>query len=262
MIDLETGIIFNKKVASGTFLMGIRSEYMASKAKPGQFAMIRVRSSIDPLLRRPFSICAVRGGDLLLFLYRVVGKGTRIMSECEKGEKISILGPLGKGFKLPEKGRDTLLISGGIGVAPLVFLSRVMKNDSPTFLMGYRSSSELVLLEEVGLPGEGIHISTDDGTAGYHGFVTGLLAKYLRESRKTPSGIFVCGPLPMMKKAAEISANRGIPCQVSLESTMACGIGACQGCAVKSGHGQPREYLHVCQDGPVFDASGLDWETL
>ncbi|MFC1883142.1 dihydroorotate dehydrogenase electron transfer subunit [Thermodesulfobacteriota bacterium] len=262
MIDLETAIIFNKKVASGTFLMGIRSEEMAVEARPGQFVMIRVRSGIDPLLRRPFSICAVRGGDLLLILYRVVGKGTRIMSEAGKGEKISILGPLGRGFELPEKGGDSLLISGGIGVAPLVFLSRVMKKDSPAFLMGYRSSNELVLLEEVGLSGENIHISTDDGTAGYHGFVTGLLARYLRESKKKPSGIFVCGPLPMMKKAVEISANRGIPCQVSLESSMACGIGACQGCAVKSAHGQPKEYLHVCQDGPVFDAAGLNWDRL
>lgn len=262
MLELETPIIFNKKIAARTYLMGIRSEDLAAQAKPGQFVMIRVSPTIDPLLRRPFSICAVRAEDLTLILYRVVGKGTRIMSRSKEGDPIHVLGPLGRGFEIPEEKSETILVAGGIGLAPLIFLLRAMGEEAGILLIGYRSENEVVLLEEVGLAGKDVRISTDDGTAGHHGPVTDLLEKYMEMPDVNPSGIFACGPLPMLKKVSSMALQKNIPCHVSLESAMACGLGACQGCAVKAYQDEKRPYLHVCKDGPVFDAQLLDWDRL
>jgi dihydroorotate dehydrogenase electron transfer subunit len=137
-----------------------------------------------------------------------------------------------------------------------------MGEEAGILLIGYRSSNELVLLEEVGIAGKDVRISTDDGTAGHHGFVTDLLERYMDLPDVDPSAIFACGPIPMLKKVASMAGEKNIPCHVSLEAVMACGIGACQGCAVKAGSREKSPYFHVCKDGPVFDARGLDWDQL
>jgi len=261
VIEQDTQIIFNKKVASGTFLMGLKSSEIVAQARPGQFVMIRVRPGTDPLLRRPFSICTTRGEDLFLILYKVVGKGTAIMSNAGKGERLSVLGPLGRGFELPEPGRKSLLVAGGIGVAPLVFLAQAVKADV-TFMAGCRSINEMIPMDHVGLGRTDISIATDDGTAGHPGFVTELLVSYLAGYSEDHSKIFACGPLPMLKRVAALAIEQDIPCQVSLEANMACGLGACQGCAVRASKNRDRTYYHVCQDGPVFDVHTLDWESL
>jgi dihydroorotate dehydrogenase electron transfer subunit len=241
--------------------MGLRSAEIVIQARPGQFVMIRVGPNTDPLLRRPFSICGTRGEDLFLILYRVVGKGTAIMSNAMKGEKLSVVGPLGKKFKLPEPGRKALLVAGGIGVAPLVFLAQAVKSNL-VFIAGYRSANEIVPMEQFGLSRTDISIATDDGTAGHSGFVTELLASHLTESAEDHPKIFACGPLPMLKRVAAVTIEQDISCQVSLEATMACGLGACQGCAVRASKDANKTYYHVCQDGPVFDVHTIDWESL
>jgi len=241
--------------------MGLRSPEIVVKARPGQFVMIRVSPNTDPLLRRPFSICGTRGNDLFLILYKVVGKGTAILSNVRKGEKLSVLGPLGREFELPEPGRKSLLVSGGIGVAPLVFLAQAAKNNL-VFIAGYRSASEMVPMEQVCPSRTDISIATDDGTAGHPGFVTEILESHLAGSADDYPKIFACGPLPMLKRVAALTIDRDIPCQVSLEANMACGLGACQGCAVGASKDSDRTYYHVCQDGPVFDVHTLDWESL
>ncbi|MBW1798382.1 MAG: dihydroorotate dehydrogenase electron transfer subunit [Deltaproteobacteria bacterium] len=261
MIEQNTQIIFNKKVASETFLMGLKSSEIVAQARPGQFVMIRVRPGTDPLLRRPFSICTTRGDDLFLILYRVVGKGTAIMSSAGKGERLSVVGPLGRGFELPEPGRKSLLVAGGIGVAPLVFLAQAVKTDV-TFMAGYRSSIEMIPMDQVGLGRMDISIATDDGTAGHQGFVTELLESHLAGYSEDHPKIFACGPLPMLKRVAALTNERDIPCQVSLEANMACGLGACQGCAVGASKDSDRTYYHVCRDGPVFNIHALNWESL
>jgi dihydroorotate dehydrogenase electron transfer subunit len=261
VIERNTQIIFNKKIASGTFLMGLKSAEIVIQARPGQFVMIRVGPNTDPLLRRPFSICGTRGDDLFLILYRVVGKGTAIMSNAVKGEKLSVVGPLGRGFEPPEPGRKSLLVAGGIGVAPLVFLGQAVKNNL-VFIAGYRSANEIVPIEQVCLSLTDISIATDDGTAGHPGFVTELLETHLAGSAEGHPKIFTCGPLPMLKRVAALTIERDIPCQVSLEATMACGLGACQGCAVTASKKGNKTYYHVCQEGPVFDVHALDWESL
>jgi dihydroorotate dehydrogenase electron transfer subunit len=261
VIERNTQIIFNKKIASGTFLMGLKSAEIVIQARPGQFVMIRVGPNTDPLLRRPFSICGTRGEDLFLILYRVVGKGTAIMSNAMKGEKLSVVGPLGRGFEPPEPGRKSLFLAGGIGVAPLDFLAQAIKNNL-VFIAGYRSANEIVPIEQVGLSLTDISIATDDGTAGHSGFVTGLLESHLAGSAEGHPKIFTCGPLPMLKRVAALTIERDIPCQVSLEATMACGLGACQGCAVRASKDSNKAYYHVCRDGPVFDVHTLDWKSL
>jgi len=258
MFEQNSKIVFNKRLAPEIFLLALESPKVVAEASPGQFVMIRVTPGIDPLLRRPFSICGTRGDDLFLILYKVVGRGTAIMSQTRAGEKLSVLGPLGRGFDLPKRDCNSVLVAGGIGVAPLIFLAQAIDAGKTAFLSGYRSENEILPLEQFGLDVRETLISTDDGTAGHHGFVTELLENHLAGFPEDPPIVFSCGPLPMLHRVAELALKRNIPCQVSLETNMACGLGACQGCAVRASSKENRTYFHVCQDGPVFDVHKLD----
>lgn len=239
--------------------MELESPPIATVAKPGQFVMVRVAESTDPLLRRPFSICNTRNGDTLLLLYRVVGKGTRIMAEIGTGKQLSIMGPLGQGFRVTERNQSVFLVAGGLGLAPLVFFAELVGERRCILFTGYGSGADIIPLERIGSEGIQTFIATEDGSKGHKGLVTELL-----EEKLVGAGhdmVCACGPLPMLRKVAAICLEKGVDCQVSLESAMACGLGACQGCAVKAAPGADRSYLHVCGDGPVFDASSIDWET-
>ena len=261
MIEQKTEIVFNREIARDTFLMGLRSPEIVAMAKPGQFVMIRVRPGIDPLLRRPFSICAVQDDELLLILYRIVGNGTAIMSEASEGDSFSVLGPLGKGFALPEPHIQSILVAGGIGVAPLLFLAQHTRTGPIQLLMGFGSAAEIIALEQILDRTTDFVIATDDGSAGHAGPVTDLLEVQLNqdEFEKDAASIFTCGPEPMMKKVAAMALEHGIPCQASLEAVMACGVGACQGCSVKAASEEDHTYCHVCTDGPVFPVEVIDW---
>ena len=236
---------------------------LAAEAKPGQFVMLRVGDGLDPLLRRPFSICGTRD-DVLLILYRVVGKGTALMSGLAERSEISVLGPLGRGFRLSEEGVLPVLLGGGMGVAPLFFLAQALTGRDPRFLMGFPTAEEIITTEHLGLAPLSVSVSTDDGSRGFAGFVTDLLEGDLEAhpSQADSLVVFACGPKPMLKAAAAITMGRGIACQVSLEANMACGLGACQGCAVPADREQERSYFHVCQDGPVFPAEAVDWSEI
>ena len=260
MFEQNAKIVFNKRLAPETFLMALKSPELVAEARPGQFVMIRVTQGINPLLRRPFSICGTRGDDLFLILYKVVGRGTAIMSKARGGEKLSVLGPLGRGFDLPKRDCNSVLVAGGIGVAPLIFLAQAIDAEKIAFLAGYRSENEMLPLEKFGLDAMETLVSTDDGTAGHHGFVTELLESQLEYFSEDPPLIFSCGPLHMLSRVAELTLKKKRPCQVSLETHMACGLGACQGCAVRASSEENRTYFHVCQDGPVFDVQKLDWK--
>ena len=262
MIEEHAEIAFNQRMNSNIWLMGLMSPGIAREARPGQFVMIRVRSGMDPLLRRPFSVCAVRD-DLFLVLYRVIGQGTSIMAEeLRERDRLPVLGPLGRGFELPRERKNILLVGGGIGVAPLVFLAETTKDRDLCFMMGFGSASGIITTEKVLSASVPIAISTDDGTAGHHGPVTDLLEQYVnQQGAQTGSvGVFACGPKPMLKKVAAMTTSLRVPCQVSLEASMACGLGACQGCAVKAAKEEERSYYHVCRDGPVFQAQAIDWD--
>jgi dihydroorotate dehydrogenase electron transfer subunit len=261
-LDQEIEVISHRQVARDTFLMGLRSPEIAKQATPGQFVMVRVRPDLDPLLRRPFSFCSTQGKDFFL-LYRVMGRGTAILSQIREGERLSVLGILGKGFELPGDGEKSLLIGGGIGVAPLVFLAQHLDVGAASFLTGYRSKDEVIGGGYEGLESlQDADLATDDGTLGFKGLVTELFEGRLAEQGGKRVRVFSCGPVPMLKQVVSLVDRHGLSCQVSLEANMACGLGACQGCAVKAARDQGRTYFHVCQDGPVFWSEQIDWKNL
>lgn len=264
MFEHDAEIVFNKEIIADHFLMGLRSPAVVATARPGQFVMVRVRSGMDPLLRRPFSIAGTMKGEHLLILYRVVGKGTAIMAETREGERFSLLGPLGRGFEPPKGKRLSLLVAGGIGIAPLLFLIQSMNSRSVQLMTGFGSADEIIGIDQVGDFSIEVSIATDDGTAGHAGPVTELLEAFLRDRNpeKDALSIFACGPEAMLGKVAAMALERGLPCQASLEAAMACGLGACQGCAIKASANEKRAYYHVCADGPVFPVQSIDWDSL
>jgi dihydroorotate dehydrogenase electron transfer subunit len=234
------------------------------EAIPGQFVMLRVSSRNAPLLRRPLSIHRlITEGERtrgIEFLYRVVGTGTGLLAKARPGDDIDILGPIGNGFSISSQHRCIYLVGGGIGVPPLVFLATVLRSAGGEaaprcrMFLGGRSREDLLCAEEFEALGIPVRLTTDDGSAGDKCLVTHPLEEAVKTA--PPDIIYACGPLPMLSCVAGISRKHGVPCQVSIESMMACGMGACLGCAVQ-GSGEKDRYWHVCKDGPVFDVSSL-----
>lgn len=265
MIEQNGTVVSNDLVAADTYLMTLDCPDVAADARPGQFIMLRVTPAADPLLRRPFSIAGVTAAGHALILYRVVGRGSRLMADFPPGERVPVLGPLGKGFELPRGDQISLLVAGGMGIAPMCFLSHRMGSDLD-LLTGYGSADQTIPLERLGLPHIQPLLATEDGTAGHCGLVTDLLVTHImnrtKPGERRESMIYACGPLPMLKAVAGLALKERMRCQVSLESVMACGLGACQGCAVRAASERERKYFHVCQDGPVFDAKALDWNEI
>jgi dihydroorotate dehydrogenase electron transfer subunit len=230
---------------------------VAAAAFPGQFVMVRSSSGLDPLLRRPFSIHQVLAGQEIHLLYKVVGRGTELFSRLQVGDTVDLLGPLGRGFPLPANG-PVCLVGGGMGIAPLTFLARELvkrRRDASgdVVLLGARTAAELTpLISDFKALGLRVQTATDDGGLGHHGYVTDLLSMVVKGMAQT----FVCGPHAMMGIAATMCRDAGTPCFVSLETHMACGLGACLGCTVFAADGT---YRHVCKHGPVFPAEEIAW---
>ena len=265
MFQETTYINLNRQIAQNIWLMGFCSNDLASFAKPGQFLMVHLTGTQkDPLLARPFSIHSVQDNNNLLILYKTVGKGTSLLSLLKEGDPISVIGPLGKGFPLPDKDQRPLLVSGGMCIAPLFFLTQSLINlyqHEIKMFLGFSTSQEIVLFNELTNLGIDLSLATDDGSSGTKGLVTDLFNEYLnQESNKTPL-IYACGPVDMLKRISLKAISLNLRCYVSLESHMACGLGLCQGCAVKVNNSD-KPYYHVCQDGPVFLAETIDWEAL
>ena len=261
MIERDAEIIGNDRVTAEIFLMTLRCDRIAADARPGQFVMIRVRRGADPLLRRPFSICGTGPGGILRILYRVVGRGTAILSRLPRGDRLPVLGPLGRGFDLTGENPSCILVAGGMGIAPLLFLAAA-GSGALTFMAGFRSAAEQIPPDLFGPGPVEVLPATDDGSVGHHGPVTELLEQHLSAVKKNAAAVCSCGPLPMLQRVALLCRDRGVPCQVSLEAAMACGLGVCRGCAVRASRGEKETYYHVCRDGPVFDARTLYWEDL
>jgi dihydroorotate dehydrogenase electron transfer subunit len=226
--------------------------------------MVRFIDQIDPLLPRPFSIHRLIKKDGVAsgieLLYKVVGKGTRALSLKQPGDYLDLTGPLGRGFTIPGKAGKIKIVAGGIGVAPMIFLVEYLKAqmrdpaDIQVFLGG-RSKADLLCLQEFSTLGVPVHATTDDGSSGDHCLVTDPLDAAMAESK--PDIIYACGPLEMLACIAGISDKHGVSCQVSIETMMACGMGACLGCAVaRRNHADT--YLHACMNGPVFDTQSIE----
>lgn len=267
MFECEPEIIAHREVAPGTRLMVLRDPSVAERARPGQFVMLRVAAGLDPLLRRPFSICGRIGDDAFGLLYRVVGRGTALMAERRIGERVPILGPLGNGFPGERSSRPSVLAGGGVGVAPLLFLAQdlLVQEERPvSFLAGFSGKEALLLPRDVLQVDLEAEIATDDGTLGHAGPVTDLLASRLAAltGPEEAPAVFACGPPAMLERVAALARAAGAPCLVSLEAAMACGVGACLGCTVPAATQEGRSYLRVCTEGPVVAAETVDWERM
>ena len=245
------------QLASDVYRLTIHAPLIAAAAYPGQFVMVRVADRYDPLLRRPFSIHQQSSGGTLGLLFKAIGKGTDILATVAVGDSLDLIGPLGRGFDLERK-RPVCIIGGGMGIAPLFFLARQLQlsdrqPERDHVLLGSRKSDELALLAgefvDLGYP---VQTATDDGSMGHHGFIPDLLDAFL----PVVSRVYTCGPHPMMKTIVEKCQQADVSCQVSLETHMACGLGACLGCTVPGVDGR---YVHVCRQGPVFYGGEVTW---
>ena len=229
---------------AGIYELTLSAPTIARSARPGQFVEVTVPHS-GALLRRPLGIAETSAEEgAIRIIYRVVGRGTELLAAAGAGEMISVLGPLGHGFNVTY--RHPLLVGGGMGLAPLLFFAAA--HGSSSILMGGRTKAEL-FWEALFRPHvRAVHATTDDGSYGIEGFVTALLPKLLQEGDY--DAVAVCGPPIMMECVAQMTASFGLPCEVSLERRMACGLGACLSCAVDTRSGRRK----VCKDGPVFSA--------
>lgn len=262
MFQLKTEVVFNHRVGPSYYNIGLCAPEIVHSTSPGQFVMVRVSSKLNPLLRRPFSIHRItkKGNVSFEILYKVVGKGTEIMSHLVQGNRIDVMGPLGKGFSVLPQSELIYLVSGGMGVAPLYALAESAIIDGQkkvVVFLGGKTKEDILCLDDLKRLGAEIHISTEDGSLGSKGLVTQLLEGRLQIS-SYPQAIYACGPIPMLKKVSLISQKCHIPCQVSLETHMACGVGACLGCVIKKRVNKGIEmYVNVCKEGPVFDAHAV-----
>ena len=254
--QIKAKIISNKRLSGNYWHLEFESGLIAKHAVAGQFVNIRVTDGVAPLLRRPLSIHGIKGQKVKV-IYEILGTGTQTLSTRKPGEFLDILGPLGKGFDYPRLVKSSkaknILIAGGMGVAPLVFLAEKLKLSKPLVLIGARSRKQILCQQEFKDLGCAVKLATDDGSVGFKGRVTDLLKIVLEASK--PSNIFSCGPHPMLKTVAQLAGEHKINAQLSLEEHMACGIGACLGCVVATKTG----YKTVCKDGPVFSSEELVW---
>ena len=225
--------------------------------RPGQF--VHIKCGDANLLRRPISVARTQWDepeDTAALIFEVRGEGTRWLSQRRVGDKLDVLGPLGNGFSVSD-GSHYLLVGGGIGVPPLMEYGESPKW-SKVAVLGFRTKDKAfpAVVSRFQESCENTYLCTDDGSLGYHGFVDGQIREILAKDHSF-TDILACGPKPMLKNVAKVAAEFGVPCQVSMEERMACGIGACLGCAIQMRDGTMK---HVCKDGPVFRAEEVDWD--
>lgn len=257
MLQIKVKIISNKRFKGSCWHCVVSAPSLAKVSKPGQFLNVRISDGLKPFLRRPFSIHNVCGGRVEI-LYDVVGEGTRAFAGRKSGDYLDLIGPLGKGFDYRcAQNKRVILIGGGIGVAPLLFLSREIKSKDKLILIGARTKDQVLCEKEFKNFISDVKISTDDGSRGFSGRVTDLLKNVMSTEPvgKREIQLYACGPKPMLKEVCRIAKAHNLQAQVSLEEHMGCGIGACLGCVVKTKNGLKR----VCKEGPVFDAKELIW---
>ena len=235
-------------------LIKLTDEKPLPEMMPGQFVEVRVDGSTSTFLRRPISINFVdREKNELWLLVATVGDGTKHMAKLQPGDTLNCVLPLGNGFTPAKQGENVLLVGGGVGVAPLLYVGAEMKRQGiePTFLLGARTANDLLMLPVFNMYGRA-YVTTEDGSMGEKGFVT----NHSILTKERFDRISTCGPTPMMKAVARYARQNNVDCEVSLENLMACGLGACLCCVEKTTEGN----LCVCKDGPVFNIKKLLWQ--
>ena len=285
MYDRRLAIESVTPLAPGQFVLAFESPEIAAACRPGHFVMISVGDTIDPLLRRPMAVYRVlrdaegkpRGFNMVI---EVLGRGTTLLGQKQAGDAVNVLGPLGMPFDLPQRGDETgehVLVMGGVGSAPFPLVAEQLQSDgfSSRAFIGARTEEALLCVEDFVDMGVPVEVSTDDGSSGYHGLVTGPLEAYLDAHGAPDTRLYACGPILMMRAVHDIAVARDLPLQVSFEAPMACGIGVCLSCVLKVRRSDSAEtadgerefaggndwyYGRCCREGPVFDSRRLVWE--
>ncbi|MEW5945994.1 MAG: dihydroorotate dehydrogenase electron transfer subunit [bacterium] len=258
---LTATVVSRTEVAADLFEIVLDCPAIARSALPGQFLQVRGWNGCQPLLRRPISIAGTTAGCVVL-LIKIVGTGTRLICSREEGETLELIGPLGNGFPPPENSARRLLVSGGFGVAPLLFFAAAYDVAGGKILYGARTGAELHtgIHGRLGAGWSVVH-ATEDGSTGRRGTVIALMEEELARDDGWDR-VLACGPGAMLKQAARCARSHGVRCMVSLEVFMGCGVGACTACAVPVIDGDRKTYTRACHDGPVFDAEKIVWEEL
>lgn len=244
----------NAAIAKNIYSLTIRCPEIAEIALPGQFVHILPKGFT---LRRPISICGIdRERGTLRIVFVVKGEGTKEIAAMRAGELIDVLGPLGHGFTVNDSFKRVALVGGGIGTPPMLPLARIY-GERAFVISGFRSYDAVILQDDFKAAGADTVLCTDDGSVGRKGFVTEPLEEILKDGKA--DAVYSCGPMPMLKNIAVLCKKYSTFCEVSLEERMGCGIGACLVCACKIKRNGTEEFLHVCKDGPVFDAEEVEW---
>lgn len=254
-LEEQCPILSKIEIAPGIYDVTLKAPGIAALASSGQFVNVLCETFT---LRRPISICGFdKEKGTLRLVFEVRGEGTKWMSQSTEGEKFSVVGPLGRGFDVKDPSQKAVFVGGGIGVPPLLEAAKAY-GENATVIVGFRTASASILVDDFKKNGNHVQLATDDGSAGHHGFVTQLLQKHLDEN--PCDVIYACGPTPMLKAVADEAEKRGVFCKVSMEQRMACGVGACMVCVCKTltPKGDDR-YAQVCKNGPVFNAKEVVW---
>lgn len=274
-VVMTGSVISNREVAAGQYLLSCQLPAAFPDPAPGQFIMVKANNSFAPLLRRPFSVYNFERGEhysTLEIIYHLVGQGTKLLATLFPGATINVMGPLGQGFTIIPERKNIIIIAGGIGVAPLSWLvtlyATLLNKQEPAAgslirrimcYIGAATSDSLVGIARIASCCKEVKICTDDGSYGYHGNVIELFRRDQAFFNPADAAIYACGPAGMLKSLADLVACEDIFCQVSLEERMACGLGACLGCAVAvRGREESKRYKRVCKDGPVFNIQEVD----
>ena len=260
-VNIKAKLINKEELISGIFKFSVQADEVVKTAKPGNFIEIRVNDDIEPFLRRPISIHNMdKENGILEFIFQEKGKGTKILSAKREGELVDIIGPLGYGTFKYSNYENLAIIGGGIGIFPLYELAKCAKleNKNVNTYLGFRNKDLVVLEKEFEDVSNNLTVTTDDGSYAKKGFALDFLKNDIEDGKI--DCIYACGPLPMLKAVRGLALEKNIPCQISLEEKMACGLGVCLGCAVKTAESpkEAPEYWHVCKAGPVFEAKNVE----
>ena len=267
LVDVEAGVIANTRLSSSYNVIALDAPGIAEAARPGQFVMVRPQAGLDPLLRRPFSIFEIlrdAGRPIgLSLLNKRVGVGTALLYSARPGDRVGCFGPLGRPFVPVDPPADAWMVAGGVGLAPFVTLAEALaaRRTPMTLFYGARSAADLYGVSTFEALGARLVLTTEDGTRGETGRVTGPLARELgSRPAANPVTIYACGPTPMMRSVAALGARARRPVFVSLEPVMGCGLGGCYSCVVPVRRAGGAHFVRSCVDGPVFDAAALVWD--
>jgi dihydroorotate dehydrogenase electron transfer subunit len=268
VVDIAAPVLYNRRLSAHYNVIALGAPGIAAAAEPGQFVMVKPSPGLEPLLRRPFSIFEILRDSAgtptaITLLNKRVGIATAQLFDAVERQHVACLGPLGRPFSLVDSGTEAWMVAGGVGLAPFATLAAALgaRRVPMTLFYGGRSAEDLFYTELFEDAGASLVLATEDGTRGEHGRVTGPLGQALAGRGSRRVALFACGPEPMLAAVAHLAARAGVPCEVSVERVMGCGLGGCYSCVVplRGDDGRPH-FVRSCVNGPVFDAAALVWE--